>query len=82
MNDNDTRDRRDEVGALGYYKVFAVHMERHSFIWKWIWRQPRCPSPSGMDKYTLGHLDTIILFRVQKKELSSHEKSREIFDAY
>lgn len=33
MNDNnDTRDRRDEVGILGYYKVFAVPMERYSVL--------------------------------------------------
>ena len=33
MNDNnDTRDRRDEVGILGYYKVFAVPMERNGAL--------------------------------------------------
>lgn len=31
-DNNDTRDRRDEVGVLGYYKVLAVPMERYSVI--------------------------------------------------
>ena len=44
MNDsNDTRDRKEELGTLCYYKVFVlVPVKQYSVIWKWTWTSSKC----------------------------------------
>lgn len=43
MNDsNDTRDRREELGLFGSYKVLILSVKWYSVIGKWTWMNCKC----------------------------------------